>query len=112
MSSNYFNALPAGQPYLFSGVTQTGTANGSLSATGQVVTAPAVPVQITQPAAAGGFVSFSLLTVSNHSYTVHNNVDLTKTIWNNVTNFTGNGYLETVTLAITNPANNYRVSQP
>ncbi|MFZ0826558.1 MAG: hypothetical protein WAO02_03965 [Verrucomicrobiia bacterium] len=112
MSSNYFNALPPGQPYLFDGGTQAGTASGSLTATGQVVTAPIVPDVIAVPVAAGGNVSFALLTVSNHSYTVSANADLTTANWNSVSNFTGDGYVKTVSLSVTNPVNFYKVSQP
>jgi hypothetical protein len=86
--------------------------NGTLTATGQVVTAPIVPDKIAQPLAAGGNVSFAFLTVSNHSYTVQGNVDLTTANWNSISNFTGDGYVKTLTLPITNGANFYRVSQP
>ena len=112
MRSNYFKALPASQPYLFDHVTQTGTANGSLTATGQVVTAPVVPDQLAAPLKTGSNISFALLTVSNHSYTVAANADLKTANWNNASNFTGDGYVKTVTLAITNPVNFFRVSQP
>ena len=70
------------------------------------------PIQIAQPQAARGNVSFAFLTVSNHSYTVYGNPSLRTNNWNNKSNFTRDGYVKTVTLPITNSAGFCCVGQP
>lgn len=112
MNSNYFNSLPAGHPWLFDNNTQTGISSGMLTATGQVVSAPAVPVRITQAQALNGKFSFAFLTVSNFNYNVYCSTGFTPDGWNNISNFTGDGYFKTVILTATNAINFYRISEP
>ena len=72
------------------------------------------PPQILSVQLTGGNYSMSFLAVSNQSYTVQANLDLTTTNWFNVTNFTGNGLLTQVTVPASNGVPNqfFRVKTP
>jgi len=72
-----------------------------------------VPVQITSPTLAGNGFSFSFGTVSNQSYTVQRNDDLTTANWIYYTNFTGNGSLMQVIAPVAGTVQRfYRVREP
>ena len=62
----------------------------------------------------GGNFAVSFATVSNQSYTVQANLDLTTTNWFDLTNFTGNGLVTPVSVPISNgvPQEFFRVKQP
>lgn len=75
---------------------------------------PPTPPKILSVQLTGNNYSMSFLTVSNQSYTVQGNLDLTTTNWFNCTNFTGNGLVAVVTVPASNGVPNefFRVKQP
>jgi hypothetical protein len=75
---------------------------------------PPSPPQILSVQLTGNNFTMSFLTVSNQSYTVQANLDLTTTNWFDCTNFTGNGLVMQVTVLASNgvPLQVFRVKQP
>ena len=79
----------------------TGTVTGTV--TGKLV----------GPAVAGNNFTFSVVTVSNQSYTIQRNDDLTTANWIFFTNFTGDGSLLQLVSPVTNaPQRYFRLRQP
>jgi hypothetical protein len=72
------------------------------------------PPQFLSANLSGGNFAMSFATVSNQSYTVQANLDLTTTNWFYLTNFTGNGLAAPVSFPISNgvPQEFFRVKQP
>ena len=65
------------------------------------------------PAVAGNNFTFSVVTISNQSYTIQRNDDLTTANWIFFTNFTGDGSLMQVVSPVTNaPQRYFRLRQP
>jgi hypothetical protein len=71
-----------------------------------------VPAQVVSPIIANGLLQFSFGTVSNRSYTIQTNGDLSTTNWGFYTNFTGNGSNQTITLPGNFPKVFVRVREP
>lgn len=88
--------------------------NYSSSGVFLVVTGAVVfPAQILSPKTASGSFAFGFQTVTNESYTVQRNDDLTTTNWVDFTNFTGDGGLKSFVLPVTNvPQRFFRVREP
>lgn len=71
------------------------------------------PVQIQSPLLAGTCFTFNFSTVSNQSYTIQQNTDLTTTNWTFYTNITGNGSLYQFLVPVSsNQQQFFRVSEP
>jgi hypothetical protein len=65
------------------------------------------------PALSGNNFSFSVVTVSNQSYTIQRNDNLATTNWVFYTNFTGDGLLKDCCVPTTNALQRYfRLRQP
>ena len=77
-----------------------------------IVVRQLLPVRLTDPHVTGSAFSFSFLTVSNNSYTVWRKADLTSATWINYSNFIADGYVKQISVATTNAAQFFRVSQP
>jgi hypothetical protein len=78
-----------------------------------LVVAGPPPVQILTPQSSGGHFNFSFQTVSNQSYTVRQNTNLTTSDWVFYTNFTGDGSMFQFTTSLSNaPDNFFRVTEP
>jgi hypothetical protein len=76
-----------------------------------------VPPEISNPmltnSASVTNFTFNLGTLSNQSYTIQQNTDLTSTNWTAVTNFTGNGSVFQFVTPVPNiPALFFRVIEP
>jgi hypothetical protein len=70
-------------------------------------------VLLQAPEVSGGLFSFGFMSVSNQSYTVQRNTDLSTTNWTFYTNLTGNGGLLQVVAPASNPPQAFfRVRQP
>ena len=61
---------------------------------------------------ANGAYNLSLLTVSNQSYTVQNNTDLTTTNWISLTNFVGDGATKSIAAAVVDGPQFFRTTTP
>jgi len=77
-----------------------------------IVVRQLLPVRLTDPRVAGSAFSFSFATVSNNSYTVWRKADLTSATWLDYSNFIADGILKQISVAATNAAQFFRVSQP
>jgi hypothetical protein len=78
-----------------------------------LVVTSTLPVDISQPQIVGTNLTFGFGTISNQSYTVQQNTDLTTTNWTFYTNFIGNGSFFQLITPVTNiPELFFRVRQP
>ena len=75
---------------------------GTLAARQQVISGPPSPLVITSPRRVGTDFVFNFSTVSNQSYSVWANADLTTTHWVIYTNLVGDGYVQKLTTPINN----------
>jgi hypothetical protein len=75
--------------------------------------ASVLPVELLNPQLLGGNLSFQIPTLTNQSYTILQNSNLTTADWIFFTNLTGDGFLVQVIAPTTNhPANFFRVTEP
>jgi hypothetical protein len=78
-----------------------------------LVVTGAVPAQLTLPEVTGADFTFGFGTVSNQSYTIQQNADLSATNWTFYTNFIGDGsFFQLITPSASPPQNFFRVRQP
>lgn len=73
---------------------------------------PLPSITILSPAISGTNFNFNVSTTDNQSYTVWGNANLATTNWISITNFTGNGLTNFVTVPMTNSAQFFRISEP
>ena len=86
---------------------------GTVTARQQVVYSAPMPLLIFSPRNDGANFVFDFVTVSNQNYTVWANPDLATANWGAYTNLPGDGYLQKITVALTNQAQNFfRLSSP
>ncbi len=87
---------------------------GTVAAHQQVLSGPPLPSVITSPRLEGKNFAFNFSTVSNQSYTVWANANLTTANWVSYTNVIGDGYVRKVTTSITTGQKSlfYRLSSP
>jgi hypothetical protein len=113
VSSNYFGVLPRFTVWTFDASTQTGESNGTMTALGQMLSAPVLPVQVfLPPADLGSGFTLGFATASSHSYTVYGATNLPAAIWTNLAHITGNGFTHNLSFPTTNADQFFRVSQP
>ena len=95
-------------------VTYSGAANrGTVTVREQLIYAPQLPLVLALPRKTGTNFSFAFLTVSNQSYTVWANTNLTTPNWVSTTNVLGDGYIQNMTVPVTNSAQSfYQLSSP
>jgi hypothetical protein len=86
---------------------------GTMNARWQVVYSPPVSLLISSPRSDGTNFVFNFGTVSNQSYTVWDNLNLATTNWVATTNVLGDGYVQQITVPVTNSTKSfYRLSSP
>ena len=93
----------------YSGATNRGT----VLVREQLLSGPPLLLQLLSPRTTGTNFSFVFLTVSNQSYTVWSNPNLATSNWVSYTNLLGDGYIQKMTVPITNSTKSfYRLSSP
>jgi hypothetical protein len=90
-----------------------GTELGAMVTRRQLLYSPPLPLNLFSARGQGTNFVFDFGTVSNQSYTVWGNTNITSTNWTSLTNILGDGYIQKVSAPLTNRNRSfYRVSSP
>jgi hypothetical protein len=84
-----------------------GTDVGTMTASQQVIASPALPLQILSPRTDRTNFMFDFVTVLNQSYTVLAKTNLASANWVSYTNLIGGGYMQKITVPLTDGKQNY-----